>query len=136
MAETAVTGEVLSETLALLREIRGELQANRRVSPAHEERERYLAAQARPPERISAATLLQAIPGMAGHFDKRVPDEFWNQVADRIAEVACPCGATPRVSLNGLQACDCDRIFLHAGDRILVARTAETDSDDDDEAGS
>jgi hypothetical protein len=83
----------------------------------------------RPMRRFSALSALQAIwPGYARLFTGVVPEEFWTQEeetseGERVAVVACPCGAEPKVAQNRTAICpgECGRVFLLLGETIKVA---------------
>lgn len=71
-------------------------------------------------------------------FNKTVPEEMWATkeftgiAADRIAVIACPCGAEPAVAQLGSAICKCGRAFILAGERVLVA-TERVEATDDGE---
>jgi len=85
----------------------------------------------RPPRRFNALTWLQALwPSFPQQFTEVVPDEFWSWAEwdgvtqeDRVAVVACVCGAEPEVEQNRTAICEgrCGRVFMLIGDVIRVA---------------
>lgn len=53
-----------------------------------------------------------------------IPDAFWSSDVDdgdEVAVVSCPCGEEPRVPLNSMRACECSRVFFHAGRDVRAA---------------
>jgi hypothetical protein len=79
---------------------------------------------------MNATMFTCAFPGPAwlAQFGRKVPDEFFsldrNDEDDEepIAVVACPCGGTPQVPVDGVRGCDgCARIFVFTGRDVLVA---------------
>jgi hypothetical protein len=61
-------------------------------------------------------------------FTKTVPDEMWSAKEwegdaehDLIAVIACPCGEEPEVAQLATTVCGCGRVFILAGERVLVA---------------
>lgn len=83
----------------------------------------------RPLRRFTALSWALAIwPGFVLQFAKIVPEEFWSLAAwgdgERLATIACPCGAEPTVAQNGTAICpgDCGRVFAMVGDEVRVAK--------------
>jgi hypothetical protein len=64
----------------------------------------------------------RAIPGYAGQFDKRVPDDFTAKMELDAVDVACPCGETPRCRRNVPEECGCGRVFAYFAGTVHVAR--------------
>lgn len=80
------------------------------------------------PHRLGFMQFARAIPGYAGAFQKKVPDNFAAQVADGVVEVACPCGETPRLEWMVPTPCACERTFVNTGSAVRVARVTEPPS--------
>jgi hypothetical protein len=64
--------------------------------------------------------------GFLAQFKKEVPDEMVALDRDDegglLAEVACICGATPRVPEGRIVGCEgCARVFSYTGSRVIVA---------------
>jgi hypothetical protein len=68
----------------------------------------------------------RVIGGFAPGFRTAVPDESVTRLGDGEVEIACPCGATPRLRWNGVVACACDRVFGYCGGPVFVAYTGDS----------
>lgn len=71
------------------------------------------------PHKISAVTYLEAA-GVLSEFNKRVPDEHWDEEVtdeDLFAVIRCVCGEKPTIHLGGVHVCEggCGRAFLYEG---------------------
>jgi hypothetical protein len=73
-----------------------------------------------------AVELLRGIPGFAGLWAKKVPDEFLEAVLDRTGEqwhlISCPCNERPLVQAGGLAYCICTRWYFSTGSSVRVKR--------------
>lgn len=99
-----------------------------------EEEERRLRAAFPPARRLfagerGAVTLLQAIPGFAGLWEKAVPDSHLLVVVDRDGApweiVLCTCGEQVALERGNLGECPgggCGRWFFATGDSVRVRR--------------
>lgn len=56
-----------------------------------------------------------------------IPRQAWSEDVDddkvTVAVVSCPCEQTPVVPLCEPVQCECDRVYYHAGDDILVSNS-------------
>lgn len=73
----------------------------------------------RVPTRFSAANLLPSVPGLLAQF-RQVPDGYVTG-SGGVAEVACPCGESPRMQPGEMTECGCGRFFVNAVEHVLVA---------------
>lgn len=60
----------------------------------------------------------------------KVPGAYWSLDVDdegfSVAEVACPCGETPRVDAGGLHACECERGYFFTGEDVWVVNSQKS----------
>lgn len=82
------------------------------------------------PLRIDWWMIARAIPGYAQRFDVVVPPAFVAQVAHELLEVACPCGAQPRLEPFRTAYCECGREFVDLGYAVKVANSPVNDRSD------
>lgn len=82
----------------------------------------YDAQHRKQPHALRFLHYARSMPWLLAGFDRPVPDEFLFQADTGVLEVACPCGATPRVTPGQAVDCRCGRWFLSSGARVLVNR--------------
>lgn len=119
----------LADELAALRELlEGELHERRRATSVQREPPAvrdpaadYDALGRKQPQRLGVMAFARGVPGFIGRFDRRVPAQFVAQSTAEHVEIACPCGATPRIARLSLAACACGRVFADCGREIRVA---------------
>lgn len=77
------------------------------------------------PARLGFIQFARVLPDLAGLFNRRVPGEAWSKVETGVAQVSCPCGATPRCEDNVPKPCVCERVFVYFAGDVRVAYVTE-----------
>lgn len=92
--------------------------------------ERFLRrATQKEPTHVGVGLFARAVPVIAEAFSHKIPGEFWTQVADRVVDVACPCGEAPRVAYDRIATCNCSRSYLYDGREVRVANSPAKGAD-------
>lgn len=105
-------------------EDRSRMIREHRAEEQRRERERREAARIghrSEPRRLDFGLMMQAVPGLAAQFTRKIPTEFWSLSAAELVEVACPCGDTPAARLGIPATCECARTYLYTGEHVRVA---------------
>jgi hypothetical protein len=105
-------------------EDRSRMIREHRAEDERRERERREAARIgrrSEPRRLDFALMMQAVPGLAAQYKRKIPAEFWSVAAQELVDVACPCGETPAARLGVPKECACERFYLYTGESVRVA---------------
>lgn len=116
--------EAAIDRMAYAIEDRSRMIREHRAEEQRRERERREAARIgrrSEPRRLDFGLMMQAVPGLAAQFVRKIPPEFWTVVGNELAEVACPCGVTPAARLGVPATCECARTYLYTGEHVRVA---------------
>jgi hypothetical protein len=117
------TLEQAIDRMTLAIEDRSRMIRQHREEEARRERERRTAGigYRSEPRRLDIRLMMEAVPGLAAEFVRKIPAEFWTLVGSELAEVACPCGETPAARLGIPATCECARTYLYTGEHVRVA---------------
>lgn len=80
--------------------------------------------------------LLLRLAVQQGMVVDTVPPEFWSQEVNdegfTVADVACPCGESPRVEVLSMALCPCERTFFFSGEAVTVVNSQKRSQADPD----
>jgi hypothetical protein len=116
--------EAAFDRLTFAVEDRTRMLREHRAEDERRERERREAARIghrSEPRRLDFGLMMQAVPGLAAQYKRKIPAEFWSITAPELVDVACPCGETPAARLGIPKECVCERFYLYTGEHVRVA---------------